>query len=909
MNVDNSDWGEYHLVDKHLVTLRESLLAELDANTPVGPSTLAERNIQQAIERFVADKGHGAIQTDVDLQLALSNCLRQITLEIVDASTAYKQRFLDILATLMVLDLIPAGCVIAVVQDCLECSTLEESQELFCFLERNIRHLKTCKNTLLTVCNGLLRRLSGVLHADFRGRILMYLARFFPLTEKSGANVTGAFNTELAVADADADVKEEESRTSTPIPTDVIDVGMDVDNEDNAIVDKQEESSPFGAGYDVIDSTGCLGNDKSSQGGTDFNLYRKYSEFQKFCLKPALVYSDGGFDSFMGSVDTLATTFEGDRLELKKTQRKPSNDSCTPPPPKELEYETSETYNPKFTTSPRLINLQLTDPNFRLMVLKESLIIFHHLLLPKDLFRRAEYKLTDDQRDALKTATIRVYAIIKDTPPTGEYVARCMRRILDNELYWVEWKNQRCPPEPFQPSLALTPAKNATVMASIGSKKRKAFVPGETVHAKSVLSSCIVSVNELWAHLAKDKQELPNHFVGMADEKIFENFIAEGVEQCDPRLGLDMEYRLVNDPWWWRLALRICEKHSVRYKYQIAKYPGSSQNGLVLLLEDLWKERNPELSKQLAEEKAIKDAERARFIAEMEAEEAAEELAKTFTQKNEEEDNNNPSTKSETTTMDVDDGSDVEKVNKKAKTVDVSMNGNALNEGDSVGTAASDSQPASPTNGKRKLSETDTNERDDTLARGGNVKQTKQSDKRGNEITESKIAQTGGAGVDVKSKPKGVSEDGASQGDFIRSKTVVSMDKASMHEEMTKRSSASSTTNGISSIDEKIDVNKGRIEGKTITPILERTASKGEVSAQSHGSGQTTKLTSLSNRSKLMDDEAIVKNVSIRRDEGMDQDARTKTSRDARSSRDRRPSEGDVAQEVAGGSRIESQTS
>ncbi|KNC69570.1 hypothetical protein SARC_17920, partial [Sphaeroforma arctica JP610] len=33
--------------------------------------------------------------------------------------------------------------------------------------------------------------------------------------------------------------------------------------------------------------------------------------------------------------------------------------------------EASESYNPKFTTSPRLIGLQLTDPNFRLMVLQE----------------------------------------------------------------------------------------------------------------------------------------------------------------------------------------------------------------------------------------------------------------------------------------------------------------------------------------------------------------------------------------------------------------------------------------------------------------------------------------------------------------------------------------------------------
>ncbi|KNC87096.1 hypothetical protein SARC_00772 [Sphaeroforma arctica JP610] len=127
-----------------------------------------------------------------------------------------KKRFLELCAILLAMDVLPASTVMFVAQDCLATSTIFECELLFSFLEDNMRFFGSCKNTLLIVCTGLIARLSTVLNAGFRGRILLFLARFYPLTDKSGANVIGAFNTDLNFGDVEAELEEEKSRTSTP---------------------------------------------------------------------------------------------------------------------------------------------------------------------------------------------------------------------------------------------------------------------------------------------------------------------------------------------------------------------------------------------------------------------------------------------------------------------------------------------------------------------------------------------------------------------------------------------------------------------------------------------------------------------------------------------------------------------
>merc|ERR1712198_815046 len=50
------------------------------------------------------------------------------------------------------------------------------------------------RNSLLRVCNDLSRRLSRTQNTVFCGRILLFLAKFFPFSERSGLNVISEFN-------------------------------------------------------------------------------------------------------------------------------------------------------------------------------------------------------------------------------------------------------------------------------------------------------------------------------------------------------------------------------------------------------------------------------------------------------------------------------------------------------------------------------------------------------------------------------------------------------------------------------------------------------------------------------------------------------------------------------------------
>ena len=78
--------------------------------------------------------------------------------------------------------------------------TLGNCEELFKTVEQEVATWRetvffaSCKNNLLRICNDLLRRLSRTQNTVFCGRILLFLAKFFPFSERSGLNVISEFN-------------------------------------------------------------------------------------------------------------------------------------------------------------------------------------------------------------------------------------------------------------------------------------------------------------------------------------------------------------------------------------------------------------------------------------------------------------------------------------------------------------------------------------------------------------------------------------------------------------------------------------------------------------------------------------------------------------------------------------------
>uniref|UniRef100_A0A3Q1GGK0 THO complex 1 n=1 Tax=Acanthochromis polyacanthus TaxID=80966 RepID=A0A3Q1GGK0_9TELE len=84
--------------------------------------------------------------------------------------------------------------------DVLDCLPLDLCDKIFSFVEENVSTWKSNsfytagKNYLLRMCNDLLRRLSKSQNTVFCGRIQLFLARLFPLSEKSGLNLQSQFN-------------------------------------------------------------------------------------------------------------------------------------------------------------------------------------------------------------------------------------------------------------------------------------------------------------------------------------------------------------------------------------------------------------------------------------------------------------------------------------------------------------------------------------------------------------------------------------------------------------------------------------------------------------------------------------------------------------------------------------------
>ncbi|XP_029348171.1 THO complex subunit 1-like [Acyrthosiphon pisum] len=81
---------------------------------------------------------------------------------------------------------------VAILSDMFAVTTIDVCEKMFDHVESNVNVLKeptffmACKNNLLRMCNDLLCRLSRSRNTVFCGRILLFLAIFFPFSERSG---------------------------------------------------------------------------------------------------------------------------------------------------------------------------------------------------------------------------------------------------------------------------------------------------------------------------------------------------------------------------------------------------------------------------------------------------------------------------------------------------------------------------------------------------------------------------------------------------------------------------------------------------------------------------------------------------------------------------------------------------
>jgi hypothetical protein len=85
--------------------------------------------------------------------------------------------------------------------DLLEGQTIGDAERLWEMIESSIKKLtdpdsfRMGKFIILKACNTLLRRLSRSCNPEFCGRVLMFLAAIYPISERSAVNFAGKINT------------------------------------------------------------------------------------------------------------------------------------------------------------------------------------------------------------------------------------------------------------------------------------------------------------------------------------------------------------------------------------------------------------------------------------------------------------------------------------------------------------------------------------------------------------------------------------------------------------------------------------------------------------------------------------------------------------------------------------------
>lgn len=273
-------------------------------------------------------------------------------------------------------------------------------------LTHNLTGTKAPGTTLIRLCNALLKRLSKNQNAHFSGEIAIFLARAFPLTEKSGLNIRGTFNT------------DNETVYETDLP--------ETDNRDEAELNK---------------------------------LYKTFWSLQSFFSDPVqLTTSPEKLAEFKKSINEVLPEMKKREAAAGSNKRERDNEQRL------LEMETSDNddegyFVPKWLTRRDLFDKQLKDVTFRRSALTQISIIIDFLL---GLTEKAKKRWTSaevaaknksvmfnftlsatDETDFLQIqkSIQRPSLIVYMDPP----YLRTINTVLQRDRYWQVWKLQNCP--------------------------------------------------------------------------------------------------------------------------------------------------------------------------------------------------------------------------------------------------------------------------------------------------------------------------------------------------------------------------------------------------------------------------------------------------------------------------------
>ncbi|XP_051553984.1 THO complex subunit 1-like [Myxocyprinus asiaticus] len=410
--------------------------------------------------------------------------------------------------------------------DVLDCLPLDQCDKIFTFVEENVSTWKSNtfysagKNYLLRMCNDLLRRLSKSQNTVFCGRIQLFLARLFPLSEKSGLNLQSQFNLDnITVFN-----KNEQESTLGLQHSEVKEEGMEVEEGEMG-----DEDAPTSCSIPI-----------------DYNLYRKFWTLQDYFRNPIQCYDKFLWMTFLKFSDETLAVFKSYKLDDMQASKRKLEKMRT--------AAGDHVYFAKFLTSEKLMDLQLSDSNFRRHILLQYLILFQYLK-GQVKFKSSSCVLNDDQSSWVEDTTKLVYQLLRETPPDGDKFASMVEHILNTEENWNTWKNEGCPS-----FVKERPAETKPIRPSRKRPTPEDFL-GKGPDRKILMGN--EELTRLW-NLNPDNMEACK-----SDSREFmpslEDFFEEAIEQADPANMVEDEYKVVcNSNYGWR-ALRLLSRRSPHF--------------------------------------------------------------------------------------------------------------------------------------------------------------------------------------------------------------------------------------------------------------------------------------------------------------------------------------------------------
>ncbi|KYR02918.1 putative THO1 protein [Tieghemostelium lacteum] len=349
------------------------------------------------------------------------------------------------------------------------------------------------KNLFLKVCIELLKRLSRTTNPDSCGRILIFLANVFPLSDPSGLNTKGEHNTH------------------------------------NEIFDSIDKSLKDAGEY--------------SDQAIDFKFYRDFWSLQRVFQSPQslLQFPAQGqnptniptlikskWDSFIESLDLVLNAFSTlvnlDELvvpdKIQINNKKLNNvdiemtDKSNSSSNSNSNNNNKHYFCTKYLTNPNLMELQLKDSTFRRNILTQVLITFQYYEVSSMKFPNL---FTSDQKQLQQNLISRIYKILLSTQPDGEFFSNSISNILKREKNWIYWKRDFNCKSFEKPALDTSALLQQQQQSGRLDKKRK-FTPvmghsdlakiWKSSQEKDLKTTNTVTIESLMAPLIKENEEI-----------------------------------------------------------------------------------------------------------------------------------------------------------------------------------------------------------------------------------------------------------------------------------------------------------------------------------------------------------------------------------------------------------------